>query len=88
MNKHKVTDTGQALAYITDCTLATVCTMAFKKKRPVYEFERQINIAQTAIDWMVAMGVDVKTTRAADVIEAGGVAEWAKKYMPDAGYIP
>lgn len=82
MQKHMVRDTGQALAYITDCTLATVCDMAFKKKRPKYEFERQIAIAQTAIDWMVQMGVDVSTTRAADVIEAGSVAEWAEKYIP------
>ena len=84
MQKHQVSDTGQALAYITDCTLATVCDMAAKKKRPKYEFERQMNIAQTAINWMVQMGVDVTTTRAEDVLEAGSVEKWAAKYMPNA----
>jgi hypothetical protein len=83
MQKHKVRDTGQALAYITDCTLATVCDMAMKKKRPKHEFERQISIAQTAINWMVQMGVDVTTTRAEDVLEAGDVKTWAEKYMPN-----
>ena len=69
------------MAYITDCTLATVCDMARNKKRPKYEFERQIRIAQTAIDWMLQMGVDVSTTRAQDVIEAGSVEKWAEKYI-------
>lgn len=85
MQKHQVGNTGQALAYITDCTLATVCDLAMKKKRPKYEFERQMSIAQTAINWMVQMGVDVTTTRAEDVIEAGSVEKWAAKYMPNAG---
>lgn len=35
-----------ALAYITDCTLATVASMAMLKSRKKGEFERQINIAQ------------------------------------------
>lgn len=83
MQKHQVRNTGQALAYITDCTLATVCDMAMKKKRPKYEFERQMSIAQTAINWMVEMGIDVSTTRAEDVIAAGSVEQWAVKYMPN-----
>ena len=83
MHKYQVSDTGKALAYITDCTLATVCDMAMKKRRPKYEFERQMSIAQTAINWMVQMGVDVSTTRAEDVIAAGSVEQWAAKYMPN-----
>lgn len=83
MQKHQVGNTGQALAYITDCTLATVCGMAMKKKRPKYEFERQMSIAQTAINWMVQMGVDVSTTRAEEVIASGSVEQWAAKYMPN-----
>lgn len=83
MQKHEVRDTGKALAYITDCTLATVCKMAMKKKRPKHEFERQMHIAQTAINWMVQMGVDVSTTRAAAVLESGSVEQWASKYMPN-----
>jgi hypothetical protein len=78
--KHKVMTSADALAYITDCTLATVCDMAMKKKRPKYEFERQISIAQTAIDWMVEFNIDFSTTRADDVIRVGSVSEWAKTF--------
>lgn len=80
MQKHQVRDAGQALAYITDCTLATVCHMACKKSRPKHEFERQISIAQTAIDWMQSFGVDFSSTRAAEVIKAGSVQKWAEKF--------
>ena len=83
MQKHQVKDTAQALAYITDCTLATVCSMAMKKARPKHEFERQMSIAQTAINWMADMGVDVVGTRAADVLEIGSVEKWAAQYMPN-----
>lgn len=51
--------------------------------RPKHEFERQMSIAQTAINWMVQMGIDVYTTRAAEVVAAGGVNEWARRYMPN-----
>lgn len=80
MNKHEVRDPGRALAYITDCNLATVVDLAMKKSKSKSEFERQISIAQTAIDWMVAMKVDFSGTRAADVVKVGSVAEWASKY--------
>ena len=83
MQRHQVSSPGQALAYITDCTLATVCEMAMKKSRPKNEFERQISIAQTAINWMVQNGVDVSTTRAEDVIAAGSVRQWAETFMPN-----
>lgn len=85
MQKYQVRTQADALAYITDCTLATVCDMAGKKSRPKYEFERQISIAQTAITWMQEMGVDFSTTRAKDVIAAGSVQKWAEKYMHNDG---
>lgn len=81
MHAHDVRDPGQALAYITDCNLATVSDMASKKSRPKAEFERQIVIAQRGVDWMVAMKVDFKGTRAVDVVAAGGVAAWARQYL-------
>lgn len=79
MQRHEVRDVGQALAYITDCNLATVASFALLKKPPKHEFHRQINIAQQAIDWGRVMGVDFSTTRAQDVIMnyAGSVADWA-----------
>ena len=83
MQKYQVRTPADALAYITDCTLATVCDMAGKKSRAKHEFERQMAIAQTAITWMQEMGVDVSTTRAESVIAAGSVQKWAEKYMPN-----
>ena len=71
-----------ALAYITDCTLATVASMAMKKSRGKGEFERQISIAQKSINWMVVMDVDMANTRAADVMKAGGsVDAWVEPYI-------
>ena len=81
MQKHQVRTPGQALAYITDCTLATVADMAMKKSRRKSEYSRQISIAQTAIDWMAEMGVDASGTRADEVRKhSGSVAKWANAY--------
>jgi hypothetical protein len=81
MHKNQVRDAGQALAYITDCTLATVCDLASKKSASKRELSRQISIAQTAIDWMTTMKVDFSATRAVDACAAGGVAQWAQKFL-------
>ena len=81
MLKHQVSSPAQALAYITDCTLATVCDMAMKKSRRVGEYKRQISIAQTAVDWMFVMDVDPSGTRAESVANhRGSVAAWAKSF--------
>lgn len=82
MQKHEVREPGHALAYITDCTLATVYDLARKKSRSKSEFSRQKSIAQTAIDWMQQMHIDFSNTRAEDVVVAGGVDAWAEKYLP------
>lgn len=67
----------QALVYLLDCTLATVEHMASLKSRNKTEFKRQIGIAQKGVDWIIAMKIDSSTSRASDVIEAGGnVAKW------------
>ena len=83
MHKYNVRTPADALAYITDCTLATVATMAMKTRRPKHEFERQISIAQTAVTWMQQMGVDMSSTRADEVIKSGSVQKWAEQYMPE-----
>lgn len=82
MFKHEVRTPEQALAYLTDCTLATVCNMALKKSRPKGEYVRQKLIAQTAVNWMICMKVDCRGTRAEDVIEAGDVDAWAAQFEP------
>lgn len=82
MMQYKVKTPNQALAYITDCTLATVQHMAMRKTRPSGEFSRQINIAQTAVDWMVLMNVDFTETRAHEVVTkfGGSVMAYANHY--------
>lgn len=83
MSKHRVHDTAGALAYVIDCTLATVTDLAMKKSPPKGEFRRQMSIAQTGIEWMDRFGVDYSHTRAADVKAAGGsVEDWAQKFRP------
>jgi hypothetical protein len=57
--------------------------MAMKKSRPKHEFARQIAIAQSAIDWMVQMRVDMAGTRAEKVVgEGGNVEAWAARFIP------
>ena len=75
---------ADALVYLTDCTLATVSEMASKKSRPKNEFRRQIEISQTAINWMLDMGIDVGTTRARAVMLEGSVEKWAEQWYPKA----
>lgn len=82
--RNNPTSEGEALAYITDCTLATVCHMAFKKSRPKGEYERQIGIAQKALDSMRRFGTDYNLTRATDVVRGfgGSVEALAKSFEP------
>lgn len=83
MSKHQVRDASGALAYLTDCTLATVTDLAMKKSASKSELRRQISIAQTAIDWMNQFGVDYSHTRAAKVMALGGNVEiWAEQFKP------
>ena len=79
MRKCDVRTPEQALAYITDCNLATVSSMAMLKSRKKSEYERQISIAQTALTWMMQMGVDMSGTRAEE-IQDGDVSKWAAQY--------
>jgi hypothetical protein len=81
MSKAEVNTPGQALAYLVDCTLATISHMAMLKLRKKSEYERQIAIAQNGVDWMVQMNIDPSTTRAAEIISQGlTVADWAKGF--------
>jgi hypothetical protein len=83
MQKNDVRDPSAALAYLTDCTLATVCGLAGKKSAPKAELSRQISMAQRAIDWMDDFGVSYAGTRAEDVSKGGGsVHVWAEQFKP------
>ena len=72
-----------ALAYFADCQLATVSSMAEKKSRPKYEYERQIDIAQKMCDRLKEFNVKIHTSsRVFDVMsrEDQSVAGWAKEH--------
>jgi hypothetical protein len=72
---------AQALAYITDCNLATLEHMASCKSRKKGEFYRQIKIAQKACDWMEQLGVDPSGTRAEMIVGKVPVSVWIKAYL-------
>ena len=83
--KCRVQSPEQAVLYLTDCTLATVSTMASKKRRSNCEYRRQIGIAQTGYDWLIGYPETIEAdheSRVKDVRDFynGSVAEWAKKY--------
>lgn len=83
MMKSQVRTPADALAYMTDCTLATVCRMAMRKSRAKGEYERQIAIADTGVRWMIEMNVPREQySRAEGVEKRGSVAAWAKGYEP------
>jgi hypothetical protein len=80
MMKRDVVDEGSLVAYLVDCTLATVSSMAMKKSRPVHEYSRQKGIAQYGIDKMIEMGIHPKG-RSSDIIMGKiSVDEWAKEH--------
>lgn len=82
MNYNEVNTEGKALAYLLDCTLATVESLAITKSRKQYEYKRQISIAQTTLDWCRQFGVDVSKTRAKKIIEGhqANVIRWTESF--------
>lgn len=81
MNKNLVRTPEQALLYLTDCTLATVADMAMKKSKSKYEFQRQIQIAQSAVDWLKEFNVKIEIgSRVYDVLSQPdqNVETWSK----------
>ena len=83
MMKHRVRTEQDALVYLTDCLLATVSEMAWKKSRKKHEYERHIAIAQTAVDWLKDFNAQIPIgCRAYDVLALPSqkVADWAKQY--------
>lgn len=84
MTAERVKTPEDAIAYMTDCTLATVVRLAMKKSRAKHEFERQVSIAQKGVDWMREFTCEInKQSRAFKVIEAGSVSAWAEQFKPE-----
>ena len=81
--KHLVRTPEQALLYLADCTLATVADMAMKKSKSKSEFQRQISIAQSAVDWIKDFNIEVKIgSRVYEVLALPdrNVETWSRSY--------
>lgn len=76
----------EALAFMAECTLATVCHMAGLSRPNRSELRRQIAIAQTGVDWCRTIEAikDMRgVVRVQDIIERKiSVEDWAKERMP------
>lgn len=88
MHKSDVREPLDALEYLLDCSLATVCGMADKKSRSKSEYKRQIAIAQINYDWCVIFGSKFDPEwggQRADSVAAcrGSVETWAIGYEHD-----
>lgn len=86
MMKYLIRTPEQALLYLADCTLATVADMAMKKSKSKHEFQRQIAIAQSAVDWIKDFNVQIEIgSRVYDVLSLPDqkVETWSKSYSCD-----
>ena len=68
MLRTQIRSPEDALAYLTDCCLATVSSLSMKRSRGKADYERHISIAQTAVDQLISFGIDPGVTRAKKVI--------------------
>jgi len=82
MMKYNVRTLEHAFAYVLDCTLATVASLAMKKTRTQYEYQRQIEIAQTMITWARDFMIGIEATRGGEVVKKfhWSVQAWADQY--------
>lgn len=76
----KFNTSDEAVIYMTECTLATVEMMAMKKSTPKGEFNRQVNIAQSGVDFIMSRAMKADN-RVADVINRhkGKVSGWSSE---------
>lgn len=61
LSKSRCKNAGDGLAYITECTLATVERLAMAKSPPIGEFNRQCSIAQTGIEMLLQFNLTLPT---------------------------
>lgn len=80
MTKDRINSIEDALAYLVDCTLATVEDFCLKKRVVKSDFERHILIAQTALDSAVRFGSNLSGTRGEEIVSTGlTVEQWAEQ---------
>jgi hypothetical protein len=68
IDRHNQISCEDGLIYLADCTLATVETLAIKRKPPAGELRRQIDMAQSAVDCLVRNSSPLIGTRTDDVV--------------------
>lgn len=76
--------TDEALCFLTECTLATVASLAMKKSKSKSEFARQISIAQKGIDFIKQFNCMIEVeSRVYTVITYydGSVENYSKKFQ-------
>ncbi len=82
MTKDTLRNEIDALAYLTECTLATVSDLVSRARPPKGELQRQISIAQVGIDWVklhAKPGMKYGLGRVRDIIDGDmSVADWAE----------
>jgi hypothetical protein len=82
MQKREVRSPADALAYLVDCQLATVCHVVGKRSSAKCDIERHICIAQSGVNWMREYNVSPGGTRAEDVLRLfdGSVESWSHRF--------
>jgi hypothetical protein len=87
MYKNNIRTPADALAYFTDCQLATVETLAAKKSPPKHDYKRQISIAQHMVDLIREFKIVDEGNRFNKVFLAGSVENHANaihaSYFPE-----
>lgn len=86
MDKHNVRTPEQALAYLTECNLATVSDLAARKTPPKQELKRQTEMAQLGINWIKQFetpdGLKDQGGRIKEVLQCASVDAWAQRFRP------
>lgn len=82
MRQNEVRGPVDALVYLVDCQLATVCVVVGKRSSPQCDIKRHISIAQQGVNWVREHSVNVQGTRAEEVVRlfGGSVEDWAQKF--------
>ena len=83
LTSKNLSNRDEAMAYLVECTLATVQDLAGRSRPPKGELARQISIAQTGIDWVktfVKPGDRCGCGRVQEIIDRGlTVQTWSEK---------
>jgi len=72
----------EAIAFLVECTMATISGLLLKSKPPRGELERQISIAETGMAW-IGKDYEGGCGRVEKARRLGGVRQWAQEFKPE-----